>query len=123
MYRLHQCQRMVGIHIGMDPMAKVKDVPGTITVTRKHLAHGCTDLFWRGVENTGIDVSLQRNPVAHKLACVGQIGGPVNAKGIASALRHRLQPLASAFGKQDNGHPAPLILPGQFLDDALHVGQ
>ncbi len=77
---------------------------------------------WGGrIEHRRIHIALQRYFVTHATAGIGNIGGPVETQRIAAGLRHRFQPLTTAFGEQSHRHAAAFVFPQQAIDDLMHV--
>ena len=90
---------MVGIDLGMDAVTKVEDMTAALAITGQYPGHFRADLCGLCIEDGGIEIALQGDPVADPRAGLADIGGPIEPQGVGAAVCHGLQGLASAFGE------------------------
>ena len=61
--------------------------------------HLLPDTLRLGIQHGGVQVALQRHPLADPLPGRCQIRGPVQPQGIAAGLGHGFQPLSPILGE------------------------
>jgi hypothetical protein len=66
---------------------------------------------------------LQGHPARDCAAGRGQIGGPVDADGIAANRGNAPEPRTAAFGEHDIGYATPVVLASQRRNDLRHIAQ
>src|SRR6188474_160067 len=101
----------------MDPVPEIEHVTVTCPVAREYLGYPVADLRRLRVEHSGVQVALQRDPIAADATCIGQIRGPVDTQGITAARDHILEPGPAPLGKEDHRHSAAVVLARQPLHD------
>ena len=73
-------------------------------------------------QNSGVEISLQRDAIADAPAGVTEVRGPVDAQRVGTTGSERFQPLPAAFGKYDARDPLPILLFLQTGTDSLDIG-
>ena len=86
MYRLDQNAGVIRVDIRLDAVAQVEHVPWTLSKACEHPGNFRLDAFGSGVEDAGVEIALERNPVPHQAASIGQIRGPVYPQGVNRSL-------------------------------------
>ncbi|MEA3648185.1 hypothetical protein U6H37_19685, partial [Acinetobacter baumannii] len=109
-HSLNKDARMLGVNVLMNTVSKVKDVAFPLAKAGKNGRHFFFNTRGGRIEHLRIHIALQRYFVTHATASIGNIGGPVETKRIAAGLRHRFQPLTTAFGEQSHRHAAAFVL-------------
>ena len=104
-------------------MAEVEDVAAAFAVAMQNTAHFGADGFGRAEQGGRVEVALQRHLAAHVLPCLIEVYRRIQAERVGATFGHQLEPLAAAFGKQDNGHAAAFVFAGEAADDLAHIGQ
>ena len=90
----------------------------TVAVVGKDAAHFVFDDVRTGAQDGGVKVALERDVFAEDAPRTGERGRPVKADGSRAAVFHHVQPVAAAFGKEDDRR-----FVADAGDDALHVGE
>ena len=102
-------------------MAEIENMPAAVSEAGEHSGYLALDNIWRCQQNRRVQVSLQRNAIAHVRARTTELSGPVNTKGIGTTVRKGLEPLPTAFGKDDARHPMPIPRRRQIGTDLFNI--
>ena len=89
-----------------------------VAVVGKYAAYFVFDDVRAGAQDGGVKVALERDVFAEDAPRAGERGRPVQADGRRAAVFHHVQPVAAAFGKEDDR-----CFVANAGDDALHVGE
>ena len=125
-----QCLDHRGVGKLGNSVTKVEDVaiPMAIGTTRRtervehaHRLGACCG--GSGQQHHGVEVALNRAPVAHPRPRPGDIHRPVDADGIAARGGQRLEPSATPLGKKDARHGFAIVVAVEALYNLRHGRQ
>lgn len=88
MHGLDHRPDMLGADVGMYAVAKVEHVTRAVAEIGEDLCNFGAYGLGGGVQGDGVEVALQRNPVAYAAAGLGDGGLPIQAQGVVATFRH-----------------------------------